>query len=128
MRQEKLDTDREEMSKNFIVFGIDRDNNELRVRLRKRIEKMMSEQLFDEMRGLEKKYGVQIFEIAGNIYKISWEYLRGILPYNEAIEQAFYKDYHLAKRQLTWFRRNPEIIWCNENEIIARVLKIFTHS
>mgnify|MGYP003292415956 CR=1 FL=1 len=39
------------------------------------------------------------------------EYLEGELSLEEAKEKSFYDDWHLAKRQMTWFKRNPSINW-----------------
>ena len=41
----------------------------------------------------------------------AWKYINGEITLEEAKEQCFYEDWHLAKRQMTWFKRNKEIIW-----------------
>ena len=46
-----------------------------------------------------------------NIYKFAWQYLNDELSLEDAKEKCFYEDWHLAKRQLTWFRKNDEIKW-----------------
>ncbi len=65
--------------------------------------------------------------MTGNIYRFVGAYLSGELTAAEAKQQAFYADYHLAKRQLTWFRRNPAITWLPYDQVVPFVLQKFTH-
>ena len=44
-----------------------------------------------------------------DIYEYAWGYLEGKYSLEEAKKLCFYRDAHLAKRQMTWFKRNPEI-------------------
>ena len=45
---------------------------------------------------------------------------------DEAKEKAFYEDWHLAKRQLTWFKRNQHIIWLPLEQIEDFVIELYT--
>jgi tRNA dimethylallyltransferase len=49
--------------------------------------------------------------------------MQGELTLDEAKTKCFYEDWHLAKRQLTWFKRNPQIIWLELEKIYPFVLK-----
>ena len=46
-----------------------------------------------------------------DIYPIVWEMMRGNISREEAIRLNATDDWHLAKRQLTWFKRNKNINW-----------------
>ena len=61
-----------------------------------------------------------------NIYEYAYKYLNGELTLGEAKEKCFYEDWHLAKRQLTWFKRNPHIIWLPLEQIEDFVIKLYT--
>jgi len=51
--------------------------------------------------------------------------LSGEMDLDTAKERCFYEDYHLAKRQLTWFKRNPHITWLRLDEVYPFVLDKF---
>ena len=44
-------------------------------------------------------------------YKEVVEYLEGKITYDEMVEKIKLETRHFAKRQLTWFRKNKDIIW-----------------
>ena len=85
---------------------------------------MFSQELYDETTKLVKDYGWNNGAMKSDIYEYAWRYLQGELSLEEAKEQCFYEDWHLAKRQLTWFKRNPEIIWLELDKIYPYVLKL----
>lgn len=116
-------SDREKIEQNFLIFGIKVEKEELRERLKKRIEMMFSERLFEETRKLVEEYGWNNQAMKSDIYEFVWKYLQGELSVEETKRQAFYKDYHLAKRQLTWFKRNKEIVWLPLEKIEPTVIK-----
>lgn len=117
--------DRTQMSKDFKVFGILWEPDELRKRIALRMEGMYSEGLYEETRFLIEKYGWGSQAMSSNVYQFVDKYLKGELTLDEAIEQSVYDDWHLAKRQITWFKRNPEIKWFKREEIEQEIFKIF---
>lgn len=112
-------TDREKMLDGFEVFGIKMDKGVLRERLRKRIDIMFEQGIEEETEKLFIRYDHRRQALRSDIYPIVWRYLQGEISREEAKEQAFYKDWNLARRQMTWFRRNKEIKWMNTNDIIS---------
>ena len=120
---QKSYSDRTEMSSDFVVFGIKWGTNELRERLWQRIEQMFCSELYDETCKLVKRYGWGSQAMKSNIYEYVWKYLNGEMDLKEAKEKAFYRDYHLAKRQMTWFKRNDKIIWLPLDQIKPAVIK-----
>ena len=61
-----------------------------------------------------------------DIYEYAWKYLQGELTLEEAKERCFYEDYHLAKRQLTWFKRTSEIIWLPLEKVYPYVINYYS--
>jgi tRNA dimethylallyltransferase len=114
--------DRKQVGKDFKVFGIEWSSDELRERITKRAKLMFCDELYDETRFLVSKYGWDSQAMKSNIYQFADKYLKGEMSFDEALEQFILDDYHLAKRQMTWFKRNPEIIWCRQDEIVQRML------
>ena len=121
--EQKSCSDRTEMNPRFKVFGIKWKPDELRERLTIRANKLFVQELFNETEFLVKKYGWGSQAMKSNIYQFAWKYMQGELSLEEAIQQDIYDDWHLAKRQMTWFKRNPEIKWLPLTEIKPAVLK-----
>ena len=122
-QSKKSCSDRDKIEQKYLIFGIKVERDELRDRLKRRIEKMFCEELFEETRVLVEKYGWDNQAMKSDIYEFVWKYLQGELDLSVAKEQAFYEDYRLAKRQMTWFKRNKNIIWASLEKIESTVLK-----
>jgi len=54
--------------------------------------------------------------MTGNIYPLLKLHLEGRLTLEETIDQVTTLDWRLAKRQMTWLRRNPDIMWATLTE------------
>lgn len=121
--EQKSCSDRTEVKDGFFIIGIKWPTNDLRERLKQRIDIMFSPGLYRETKVLVEKYGWDSQAMKSNIYEYVWKYLNHELSLEEAKEQSFYKDWHLAKRQMTWFKRNPEIIWLELEKVYPYVLK-----
>ena len=121
--EQKSCSDRTEVKGNFLIIGIKWPTEVLRERLKLRIDQMFSEDLYHETRGLVEKYGFNCGAMKSDIYEYAWKYLSGELTLEKAKELCFYEDYHLAKRQLTWFKRNADIKWLELEHIYPFVLK-----
>ncbi len=115
--------DRQEMRTNFVLIGVKTDMDALRQRITERVDKMFTQDLFDETKKLVQKYGWGSQAMKSNIYQFVWGYLQGEYSLARAKELNVYDDWHLAKRQLTWFKRNKEINWLPLAEIEGYVLK-----
>ena len=83
--------------------------DELYERINKRVDKMLERGLIDETKALLKKHG-RIKNFINTIgYCEILQYLDGELSLDEAVEKIKQNTRRYAKRQLTWFRRNPEL-------------------
>lgn len=103
--------DREQMSDQFIVVGIDWPREQIRERLRLRAEQFFAQPIEEEYKKVAAKYDADSQAMKSNIYPIIRDMLDGKITREEAIDLFVLDDWHLAKRQLTWFKRNPNIIW-----------------
>lgn len=121
--EQKSCSDRQKMVDSFAVFGIKWDNEALRERLEQRVNKLFVQELYDETRFLVEKYGWGSQAMKSDIYQFAWGYLDGEYSLEEAKRLCVLDDYHLAKRQMTWFKRNPEIKWLSLEKIKPAVLK-----
>ena len=121
--EQKTCSDRTRVKGGYLLIGVKWSTEELRARLDKRITQMFTPKLYDEVNNLVRKYGWGSGAMKSDIYEYAWKYLQGELTLEQAKKQCFFEDWHLAKRQLTWFKRNPEIIWLRLEEIYSFVLK-----
>jgi tRNA dimethylallyltransferase len=102
---------------NSIIVGIATDRNILRERIGKRAEQLFDDGVVEEATILGKKYGWSSEAMTGNIYPLVHAYLENELSIEEAKEKFTTLDWRLAKRQLTWLRRNPHIHWAGLEEV-----------
>jgi len=94
-----------------IIVGIATNSIELRRRIEARSEQLFETGMVEEAKKLGKKYGWDSEAMTGNIYKLVRRFLAD--EFDEAnLRQKFVtSDWQLAKRQLTWLKRNPHIVW-----------------
>ena len=123
--EQKSCSDRKDIKGDFLIIGIKWDNEKLRERLNKRINQMFSPALYDETKNLVGHYGWDNQAMKSDIYEYAYKYLNGELSLNEAKEQCFYEDWHLAKRQMTWFKRNPAIVWLELEKVYPYIINFF---
>ena len=94
-----------------IIVGIATEKDVLRSRITERIEQLFDDGVVAEATMLGKKYGWESAAMTGNIYPLIHDYLEKKISYDELVEKSATTDWRLAKRQLTWLRRNPFIHW-----------------
>ena len=110
-----------------IVVGIATVRNELRTRMQHRSEQMLANGVVDEAIILGKKYGWKNQAMTGNVYPLVKSYLEGQITYDDIKDKNTTLDWQLAKRQMTWFRRNPYIYWGDGEQIYRYVASILEH-
>jgi tRNA dimethylallyltransferase len=80
-------------------------------RINTRAGEMFSRGLIEETQALLQRYGPDVFPLRSLGYKQAAQYLRGELALEEAIAAAQQGHRNYAKRQMTWFRREPGVHW-----------------
>ena len=126
--EQKTCTDRKEIKGNYMLVGITWPTEALRVRLKKRIDQMFCEELYAETKKLVQQYGWGSGAMKSDIYEYAWKYMQGELSLEEAKTKCFYEDWHLAKRQMTWFKRNPYIKWLELEKVYPYITKNYHKS
>lgn len=111
----------------FTAVGLD-PGEELDRRVDDRLRRMRSGGLVQEVRGLRGRLGRTARSAVG--YQEIIAYLEGELTEDEAFDKAAQKTKKLAKRQRTWFQRDPRIRWipwsADARERTERVLEMLT--
>ena len=78
---------------------------------------MLEQGLVDEVRKLkEKGYHKEMVSMQGLGYKEILAWLDGEISYEEAVYILKRDTRHFAKRQLTWFRREKDVIWVDKDK------------
>lgn len=102
--------------KNSIVVGITTENSILRSRILQRIDQMFSDGVVEETKILGNIYGWDNEAMKSNAYRLVGLLLIEAMSINEVKEKLNILDWRLAKRQLTWFKRNKHINWLSLEE------------
>ena len=96
----------------YKVFAINMPREILYDRINKRVDIMIEKGLIEEVKQLYSKYGEQLCTAAQGIgYKEVIDYLNKEITKEEMIEKVKMETRRYAKRQLTWFRKIPNITW-----------------
>ncbi len=110
---------------NTIIVGITTDRDILRTRIKERAEHLFDDGVVNEAIMLGEKYGWNSEAMTGNIYPLIHAYVKGELAMSEMQDKSATLDWRLAKRQLTWLRRNKYINWLNledANKYLVNIL------
>jgi tRNA dimethylallyltransferase len=95
----------------ILRLGLDPERNALYDRLNQRAQSMFDSGLVEETQRLLKKYGDAGHPLNSLGYKQAVQLLRGEMDRKTAIHAAQQAHRNYAKRQMTWFRREPEVVW-----------------
>lgn len=94
----------------YFVLNDDRDR--LYERINERVDRMLEAGLLDEVKGLRERGCCRdMVSMQGLGYKELLSFFEGELSLEEAVELIKRDSRHFAKRQLTWFRRERDVIW-----------------
>ena len=81
-----------------------------------RAKNIVNNTTINEAKNAAEKWGWGNEAMTGNVYPLIREYLEGLIKLSQLEEKFCTLDWRLAKRQMTWLKRNPEIIWKEREE------------
>ena len=115
---------------NYAYLVLNQDRKILYDRINRRVDQMMEQGLLQEVRGLyERGLTPDLISMQGLGYKEFFEYFHGNVSLEEVVDRIKLETRRFAKRQLTWFRREKDVIWIDkgdypgEKEILAAILE-----
>ncbi len=108
----------------ILKIGLNRDREELYQRINRRVDEMMDDGMLEEARALYDKRGVNALNTVG--YKELFAYMDGIWALEEAVERIKGNTRRYARKQLTWYKRDPEVTWFHPDEK-EKILKFIKH-
>lgn len=96
-------------------FVLNDDRRKLYERIDKRVDEMLDHGLLQEVRKLKDMgYCRDMVSMQGLGYKEMLSYLDGELSFEDAVYLIKRDSRHFAKRQMTWFRREKDVIWIDK--------------
>lgn len=98
----------------ILKIGLNREKSELYDRINKRVDRMLEEGLEEEAHSLYPLRHLNPLNTVG--YKEFFEYFDGQIDYPEAIRLIKRNSRRYAKKQLSWFRRDPDIHWFHPDD------------
>jgi tRNA dimethylallyltransferase len=112
----------------ILRLGLDPDRQALYDRINRRAQQMFEAGLIDETKGLLEKYSEAAAPLSSLGYKQAMQFLRRELTREQALQAAQQAHRNYAKRQMTWFRSEPEVHWLHgfgddaqiQHEAVAR--------
>jgi len=112
----------------ILRIGLDPDRSTLYKRINQRAAQMFAQGLVQETTSLRQKYGDNAPPLSSLGYKQALQLLNGELDEDAAISSAQQGHRNYAKRQMTWFRREPDVQWIkgfgDEKSVQQRVSEI----
>lgn len=115
---------------NYAYFVLHDDRSRLYERIDRRVDRMLEEGLVEEVKSLKDRgLGRDKISMQGLGYKEIMAYLDQEMTLDEAVYTIKRDTRHFAKRQITWFKREHDVIWLNKQEfaydekrLLARML------
>ena len=106
-----------------IKIGLNADRTFIYDRINKRVENMMEKGLLEEAKNLQDHKHLNALKTVG--YRELFSFLDGEFTQEFAISEIKKNTRRFAKRQITWFKRDPEIVWFDYqtpiNEILLKI-------
>jgi tRNA dimethylallyltransferase len=103
----------------IIKIGLQLCKEQLHQNINGRVDKMIERGLLDEVKLLLPYKNLNALQTVG--YRELFEYLEGKISFSEAVEEIKTNTRRYAKRQITWFKKDKEIIWMNTKAAFTEV-------
>ena len=121
--EQEIESRTHEVKYDYKVFAIKMDREKLYERINKRVDLMVKKGLIEEVQNILKKYDKFPTAMQGLGYKEVVEYLDGKTTKEEMIDKIKMQTRRYAKRQITWFKKNKQTVWIENNEL-SKILEV----
>jgi tRNA dimethylallyltransferase len=99
-----------------LKIGLEMNREKLYDRIEERVDQMLENGFLQEVEKLmEMGYGPELKPMQSLGYKQTVQFLMKEIKWDEAVRQIKRDTRHYAKRQLTWFKADPEVQWWDES-------------
>ena len=115
----------------ILRVGLNPDREVVYQRVNQRAEQMFHQGLIEETNALMRRYGKSARALDSLGYKQAAQYLRGEMNLEQAIAATQQAHRNYAKRQMTWFRREPDVHWFagfgDDPRVQQQILKLISN-
>ena len=101
----------------IVKIGLTRPRDVIYERINQRVDQMMGDGLLDEARALYPLRQLNALNTVG--YKEMFAYLDGTWTLEEAVERMKGNTRRYARKQLTWFKKDPAVVWFSPDDLSA---------
>jgi len=108
---------------NSIIVGITTEKFALLGNISRRIDRMFEQDVVQEYINLVDRFGSDNEALKSNAYLLIKKFINKEINLDDVKNTLSHLDWKLAKRQMTWFKRNPFINWFNLDEAAAFIIK-----
>lgn len=109
---------------NHLIVGLEAPRNIIYERIEKRVEKMIEERWVEEAKTVHPFKHLNALNTVG--YKELFNFFEGKFTLEQAKEEIKKNTRRFAKRQLTWFKKNEEIVWFNYKSNLEAITKFIS--
>jgi len=110
----------------IVKIGLNREREELYRRINARVDQMMQSGLLKEAESVYPLRHLNALNTVG--YKELFEYFNGRWPLEEAVERIKGNTRRYARKQLTWYKKDPQICWFHPDQKKEIIDYIITQS
>ena len=114
-----------QLNDDYVIIGIDVDRKTLYDKINKRVEHMFTSGLELEVKNIANKYGFEIQAMQAIGYKEFKGYFNGEYDRRTLMELIKRHTRNYAKRQITWLKQIPNIVWLKKENITDNILKLY---
>jgi tRNA dimethylallyltransferase len=105
-----------QMRPHTLVIGLSLNKNIVHSRIEKRAQNMLKQGLLDEVRQVGERFGWEAEAMTGPAYRAFKDVVLGTKSASQGLADFIAGDKKLAKKQMTWFKRNPDIRWLDAED------------
>jgi tRNA dimethylallyltransferase len=111
----------------FLQIGIDISKKKLHLNIQKRLKKRLRMGMIREVENLHKQYGASWKRLENLGLEFRWiaQFLQHKISRQEMEAKLYFDIIHYAKRQITWFKKDPRIKWLKNYSQIEKLTKNF---
>lgn len=101
----------------IIKIGLNRPREEMYERINQRVIEIVKQGLIEETLAVYNKRSLNALNTVG--YKEMFDYLDGLITLDEGIREIQSNTRRYMRKQLTWFKKDPDIHWFSPNDLLA---------
>lgn len=117
--------DKKLLSPDTLIIGLQIPKDNLEKSIAGRLDAMLRDGLVSEIEQLTSRYGWDLQAFQTPEFKAIKKYVQNEIDVTETKELVIRGDLQLAKRQLTWFKRNPDITWAPNSKAALQLASRF---